>query len=243
MFPLLHGILDSNSFIPITLTFLRMTSNDVSIPGVYTPGDPISAGSWSIPGYTSYNSPGYLYFELQATGNTSSVTNYSIVSSTSSSPTYSVSNNPITVNVGNGLTYGVGVGQYYFRSVAYTSGENFYYSDGPGELARMEQINILSYAISYFPPSGIQINFSFEIVNPSSSPTSVNVWKNFETLPPPPYEQYDPYWTKSGSETLTLTESNIYSYEIYYDDALMEQYVFIRISASIGGIEYWSPLL
>ena len=87
MITLIHGIADSNQIPPPYDLILSRRS--VTNLGSLLPGEPIAKGSWSFPSYgIYYDDPGFLFFELTATGNTSSVTEYGLVYKNTTNPVY-----------------------------------------------------------------------------------------------------------------------------------------------------------
>lgn len=250
MFPLLHGIVNSQRKAPFEFLFTRETTNDI-LSSPFLPGEPVAKGGWTYGYLATYVSDGKLYFEINATGDTSSVVEVGIVSSTSPNPTYADS--PQIGSFGDGILHLVPSEERYFRSYAQMSGGEYYYSNSPGIQFPMYEINL-----TYFNSSGggfmhtpFTINVTYEILGLGSGvePSTAGVILNLGGFV---YDEMltDPYWYEInpalginvGADAAPVI-GTVISQQFSNVGGFEDTYGYIRAYYVINGVKYWSGLI
>jgi hypothetical protein len=237
---------------PINFTFNRQLT---PIFGSFSGSDPITPGTYSNLGSPVYN-PGYLHFEISVSGDTSSITEYGIVSATFANPTYS--NNAQLINSAidfqnptYGFTYSVSSPELrYYRAYALSTTGDYYYSSAPGILFQMEKIDFpLVLAVGGpggFPPGPYDITIVAELINPVGTVSEAGFYINQGGVVFEP-DIYDPYLVGATGINITTSTASISSNQFYYiinsiggfDDLS----IYVRAYAIYDGQRYWSQLL
>lgn len=220
--------------VPVAFTFSRRTTTDVSDPPNYINGEPIAAQGLG---------QGIVYFDLSLDGNTGSIIDSGIISSTTSSPTSA--DNPQPFAPGQGLEYYMPAEQRYFRAYATQDGTNYFYSDSPGIQFRMEEILIDDIGVT--PISGpptyeVQLDFSAQLINPVG--TVSNVGFSWKIKPVFDVTEPDPYYSPTDSISLSPPSSPFtFTHSITDSSPDSQQLCYVRAWAVIDGIKYWSGML
>lgn len=255
MISLLHGVLSSKQpatlISPITFTFNRQLT---PIFGPFGGSEPVTPGTFSL-GSPVYN-PGYLHFEISVSGDTSSITEYGIVSATFANPTYSSNaqliNSAIDFqNPTYGFTYSVSSPELrYYRAYALSTTGDYYYSSGPGILFQMEKIE---FPIVYYSEGGpgyghlpYDITIVARLVDPVGTVSEAGFYINQGGIVFEP-QFYDPYWFGSTGINITTSTASISSNQFLYIinsiGGFDDQTIYVRAYAIYDGQRYWSQLL
>jgi hypothetical protein len=255
MISLLHGVLSSKQaaplISPITFTFNRQLT---PILGPFGGSDPVTPGTYSF-GVTVYN-PGYLHFEISVSGDTSSITEYGIVSATFANPTYSSNAQLINSaldfqNPTNGFTYSVSSPELrYYRAYALSDSGDYYYSSGPGILFQMEKIDfplvLVEGGPGGIPPGPYDITIVARLVDPVGTVSEAGFYINQAGIAFEP-DKNDPYWVGATNAIITTASasisSNQFSYFIENVGGSDDQTIYVRAYAIYDGQRYWSQLL
>lgn len=244
MFPSLYGIVNSQRKSIFELLFSRETTNDIS-GTPYIPGEVVAKGDDLYgPGFSN----GKIYFEITATGDTSSVVEVGIVSSTSPNPTYA--DDPQVGSFGDGILYEVTNEERYFRAYAENNVGQYVYSNSPGILFQMLQINFtyLDQVGGGFLHTPYNITITSELFG-SNNVGALGIIMNVGSVA---YDESvtDPYWWDTNplqgytvisdaaptiGNSMTLQFSGVGGFD--------DLYVYIRAYYVVDGVKYWSSLL
>jgi len=209
--------------------------------------EPISSGFWAY----ADNSQclGEIYFNLKAIGDTSSILEVGIVSSTSPNP--DSSNDSQVVNFGDGIAYKTGDGLKYFRAYALESNGEYHYSDSPGILFNIPTINRAHTQVYRNGNSfSYTIKIKAEIENLFFS--NLDDWGLIMNVGESTYDDLqDPYWCgiepsdgiNKPPDTLSMIENNVILGEWSDVGGLDTDVVYLRAYIVKNGIKYWSKLL
>jgi hypothetical protein len=236
---------------PINFTFNRQLT---PIFGPFGGSEPITPGTGYNYPVPTYN-PGYLYFRISVSGDTSSIAEYGIVSSTFSNPTASSNLQTLSYdwnfqNPSYGLTYSVSSSELrYYKAYAMSYTGDYYYSSGPGVLFQMEEIEFTTVYYSEGGPGlghlPYDVTIVARLVDPVGTVSEAGFYINQGGIVTEP-QFYDPYlFGATGINITTSTasiSSNEFSYFINDVGGFDDLTIYVRAYAIYNGQRYWSQL-